>query len=146
MQHVEYFASSPLLSLVPLLLNQFFINVLFHIFKFIRVEEKAEAQAEGRKGIRAAMFDEYASEAENDISCLAGSFLLVQSIRYAQVGRLPNMVGELLDTPWSCVYMLYWTALVLVVLSVLLIVLKSRCEFEDGSFQARYMRVFSGMS
>jgi len=59
---------------------------------------------------------------------------------------LPNMVGELLDTPWSCVYMLYWTALVLVVLSALLIVLKSRCEFEDGSFQARYMRVFSGMS
>merc|ERR1719230_815223 len=56
------------------------------------------------------------------------------------------MVGELIDTPWSGIYALYATGVVLVILSVTFIVIKSRCEFEEESYAARALRICAGMS
>jgi len=107
---------------------------------------KAQAQGAGRKGIRAALFDEEVTDSENDISCLAGSFLLIQSIRFFQVGELPTMVGELDSTPWACIYSLYGIGCALVCISVLLIVLRSRVETEESSCVGRLLKILTGMS
>lgn len=145
MQHLDMFSSGPLMSLVPLVLNQLFINVLFVVFDTIRDALHARAQSEGRKGIRGAMYDEFATEAENDISCLAGSYILVQSIRYVQVGKLPTMIGELEDTPWSCVYALYGAGVLLVAISVILLVIRARLELDESSRCARFLKVLAGV-
>merc|ERR1719174_363793 len=57
MQHLEFFAKSPCMSLIPLFLNQLCINILFVFFKCIREGIKAQAASAGRAGVRAAMFD-----------------------------------------------------------------------------------------
>jgi len=146
MQHLEFFSRNPLMSLLPMFINQMFINVLFVVSQCIRGIVKASAQGAGRKGLRAALFDEEVTEAENDISCLAGSFLLIQSIRFFQVGELPTMVGELDSTPWACIYSLYGIGCALVCVSVLLIVLRSRVEAGESSCLDRLLKILTGMS
>lgn len=146
MQHLEFFSGHPVKSLLPMFINQLFINALFVVAQCIRGILKAQAQGAGRKGIRAALFDEEVTEAENDISCLAGSFLLIQSVRFFQVGELPTMVGELESTPWPCIYSLYGIGCALVCISILLIVLRSRVEYGESSCMGRLLKILTGMS
>jgi hypothetical protein len=146
MQQVEIFATSPVMSVVPVLLNQLFINCLFAVCKVMRDRLQAQAVAEGRKGLRAEIFDDKVTESENDVSCLAGSYLMVRSLRYLQVGIMPNMEGEIEEgVPWSCVFQLYGSGVVLVILSVLVIVIKSKSEFEEESTGARLCNILGGM-
>lgn len=156
MQHLEFFGSKWYLSLAPLFINQIFIICLFTGFKKMRTAMNAEAIKAGRAGKRAAMFDEEVMDSENDISSLAGSYLLVASIRYALIGIQPNMLGEIEgETPWHSVYALYSVGLVLTCLGVLLILIKSRmtaavtseaeaAEIEESP-TIRALNIMSGM-
>jgi hypothetical protein len=150
LQHLPVFAGSPLMTILPLFINQGFILGLFAFFKKVRDRLNAEAIAAGRAGKRAQMFDEETIDAENDISCLAGSYLLVQTLRYAQVGKLPNMEGEIEgDTPWDKVYTLYCTGAVLSAASVLIILGRSKViktEEDAESYMARFLNIVIGMN
>merc|ERR1719235_914678 len=95
MQQLPVFRASPVMSLLPLLINQTFIVIQFSIFKKLREWQQSAAKAAGKQGVRARMFNEEVMESENDISCLGGSYLLTQSIRYFQVGKLPTKTGEM---------------------------------------------------
>jgi len=155
MAHLEVFSGSPVLSLIPVLINQSFIALLFNIFKCLRKMLHQSAKAKGGAGIRAAMFNEEVMESENDISCLAGSYLIISSLRYALVGELPSMVGEIEgETPWNSVWILYAAGFFLLLTSVLLIVIKAMTkkegakgeeEEEEESMAQRVLTVITGM-
>eukprot|EP00932_Pfiesteria_piscicida_P007875 SRR837773.18099.p2 GENE.SRR837773.18099~~SRR837773.18099.p2 ORF type:complete len:314 (-),score=129.97 SRR837773.18099:159-1100(-) len=59
----------------------------------MRSKLRKDAQVSGRKGLRAKMVHEITSEAENDILALAISFNVVQALRFAITGKLPNEEG-----------------------------------------------------
>jgi len=132
MQHLEIFSNSWYMSLVPVVLCQLFIMSMFFCFGQIRGQILAEAMKAGRAGMRAAMFDEEVMDSENDILCLAGSYQLVSSLRFAMVGVQPNMVGEIEGgSPWQCVYGLYIAGLIMTALSVAIILLRPKLVVEE---------------
>jgi hypothetical protein len=126
MAHLEVFASSPMMTLIPLVINQLITAGMFTIFKYLRDALASQREAAGGAGVRAKMFDEEVVESENDILCLAGSYLMISSSRFFLVGALPSMLGEIEEeTPWSSIYSLYVLGLALSLGSAGLIVLKS---------------------
>jgi hypothetical protein len=146
LQHSVYFASSPAMSLMPLFINQLFIHIIFGVFKALRNAVSQQAAAEGRQGLRAALFEEYASHSENEVSCLGCSFLLVQSLRYWQMGELPSMIGHVEGTPWSCICALMISGVVMITISVVLILIKSRYDVDESSFFGRFWQILIGSS
>jgi hypothetical protein len=155
MAHMEPFATSPMLSLIPLFINQIFISLLFSGFNVLRKWLHASKKKAGQAGLRASLFNREVMESENDILCLAGSYLLVSSLRYQLVGDLPSMVGEIsAPTPWNSVYILYAAGFLLSATSILLIIIQgmakrpgqsSEEEEEDESVGGRVLNVAIGM-
>jgi len=110
MQQLETFKTSPIMVFLPAILNQAFLVVVFYAFSVVRARKIKEAAAKGRAGLRAKMCHEEVTEAENDISSLALSFLITQAIRFAVSGQRPNEEG--LEEPevkhgYNCVFILY---------------------------------------
>lgn len=93
MQQLPMFASSAWTALLPIFVIQLIILAVYELFGIMRWQSLAAAKLEGRAGRRAKLFHEEVFEAENDISGLAFSFLIVQVIRYALTGVLPNEEG-----------------------------------------------------
>lgn len=127
MQQMPMFRTSPLMTLVPIVINQAFVYSFLGIFNYFRESARQKAEQEGRKGIRATLFDEEAEEAENDISALGISFLLVQSVRYHVGGVLPAMNGLVTVTHnhTYCLY-LFGIAVLFLVYSVLFVMVKDK--------------------
>jgi len=150
MQHLPGFNSGPLTTLIPIFVNQAFIVSLFAIFKQARDYLNAEAIRAGRPGRRAAMFSEEVMDSENDISCLAGSYMLVSSLRFLLAPHIqPNMLAEIAGaTPWHSVYLQYSLGLAMSVVAVIVIVIKSFVasgpEAEEGIL-ARCLNILAGM-
>lgn len=92
MQQLKVFHHWALL-LLPILIVQAIIMCSFKIFQGLRAVAKKQAKEMGRSGRRAHMMEEEVSEAENDISCLSISFLIIQVIRFSLTGILPNAEG-----------------------------------------------------
>lgn len=92
MQQLEVFHHWALL-LLPILIVQAIIMIVFKLFQLLRSLAKAHAKEQGRSGRRAKMMSEEVFEAENDISCLSVSFLIIQVIRFSLTGILPNAEG-----------------------------------------------------
>jgi len=92
MQQLKVFHHWALL-LLPIVIVQAIIMLVFKLFQGLRLVVKADAKGAGRAGRRAQMMHEEVSEAENDISCLSVSFLVVQVIRFSLTGILPNHEG-----------------------------------------------------
>mmetsp|Transcript_130370 Transcript_130370/g.260054 ORF Transcript_130370/g.260054 Transcript_130370/m.260054 type:complete len:714 (+) Transcript_130370:62-2203(+) len=80
-------------SVLPVIIIEVVVLGVFGIFSLIRAMAKAQAKAEGRAGKRAKMMSEEVFEAENDISSLSISFLLIQVARFCLSGILPNAEG-----------------------------------------------------
>jgi len=81
---------------IPIVIVQSIIMIVFKIFKGLRhlVKEKAKKEkTKCSKMRRAAMMSEEVCEAENEISCLSISFLVIQVIRFALTGILPDPEG-----------------------------------------------------
>lgn len=146
MQHLEVFASSPIMTFLPLPLTQLFVMTLFASFKYLRDHLHSAAKAAGQAGYRAKLFDEEVIEAENDITALVSSFLFVQSLRYFQTGRLPTMAGELEDTPWYAVRNLFISGIFMEALSIGIIVVKSISKLEKEDLGHRLLTVFGSIS
>jgi hypothetical protein len=94
MQQLEIFACYPVVSLLPIVLNQCFMLATFRAFQNIHGFLLELNVRDGIPLIRADMFDEQTIESENEISSLAGSFMLVQALRFVLVGKLPSLRGE----------------------------------------------------
>eukprot|EP00403_Amphidinium_massartii_P037603 CAMPEP_0178437998 /NCGR_PEP_ID=MMETSP0689_2-20121128/35317_1 /TAXON_ID=160604 /ORGANISM="Amphidinium massartii, Strain CS-259" /LENGTH=694 /DNA_ID=CAMNT_0020060289 /DNA_START=26 /DNA_END=2110 /DNA_ORIENTATION=- len=96
------------------------------------------------------MYEEAAMEAENDISSLAGSFLLVQVVRYVLTGELPDMAGVNRVLPDDLgVDELHLIGMVFACLSVVLILITPKLGLEEDSHAGRVMEVLTsgaGMS
>jgi len=88
------FSGNVWLSLVPIFINQVFVQFLYACFKKCRGRMMKLAKSLGRTGVRVKMFDEQVQESENDVSSLAWSFLNVQALKFHLVGKLPTMTGE----------------------------------------------------
>jgi hypothetical protein len=87
---------------------------------FRHVHGKGAAAAAGKAGKRAKLADEETEEAENDISSLSMSFLMVQVVRFALTGILPNEEGlEFPELPHTGqqIGMIYGAGLVFAALS-----------------------------
>merc|ERR1712232_205601 len=120
MQHMVFFRSNAILVFIPVGLTQLMIVSVFHIAGALRDMNKQAALAAGRAGRRMQMMMEEVEEAENDISSLAMSFLIVQAIRMVITGTLPNVEGiEEPEIPHSHTQIgcLYGVGIVFLVLS-----------------------------
>lgn len=93
MQQLEVFRTSPLLSLIPVIVTQILVMAVFHIFGALRQMGHQAALQAGGQGRRMRMMMEELEDAENDILSMAMSFLTVQVVRFAIVGSLPNVEG-----------------------------------------------------
>mmetsp|Transcript_107035 Transcript_107035/g.299606 ORF Transcript_107035/g.299606 Transcript_107035/m.299606 type:complete len:518 (-) Transcript_107035:258-1811(-) len=93
MQGSSLFCSSPLLTLLPIGIITVLLLGGFQASNVMRNKLKKEAQAENRKGVRAALVQEACDEAEVDILALVLSFLLVQTLRFSITAKLPNEEG-----------------------------------------------------
>jgi len=92
MQQDEIFAASPHRSWIPVFINAVAILIVFHIFGMIRTAYMEKFK--GKQGAnRAALMQEAAFEAENDISSLSISFLTVQVLRFYLTMELPDEEG-----------------------------------------------------
>eukprot|EP00929_Paragymnodinium_shiwhaense_P008781 TRINITY_DN11276_c0_g1_i1.p1 TRINITY_DN11276_c0_g1~~TRINITY_DN11276_c0_g1_i1.p1 ORF type:complete len:627 (+),score=130.54 TRINITY_DN11276_c0_g1_i1:238-1881(+) len=114
MQQLEPFCSSPLFVLIPAAVTLGFNCLVFAMTGPIRTSLEKAALAKGKKGLRAKLFHEKVSEAENDICCISLSFLIVQAVRFKISGVLPNAEG--LEEPefphdLSCSLKLYGSGL-----------------------------------
>jgi len=120
MQHLEVFTSSPLMALIPVLINEFFIMLWYNALGTIRhkiVEDAKKADMHAQ----AEMFAENVHECQNDISALAYSFLFVQVLRFKLVGMMPTMTGNTELPSMQIIGLLYLSGLVCFIVSVLLI-------------------------
>jgi len=124
MQQLECFRGNAWRSLIPTVLILFFILVVFKCLDMVREQMFKAAKEQGLTGRRAKLFDEEVDEAENDVSSLAASFLIVQSIRFAVTGVLPDEEGEEKGEQlhhYSCILALYGTGLLSAVMACALV-------------------------
>jgi MFS family permease len=118
-------------SVIPVIIIQVVVLGVFGIFGFVRSLAKQQAKAEGRAGKRAKMMSEEVFEAENDISSLSISFLLIQVTRFCLSDILPNHEGiEPEETKhlhsWKQVIFLFGTGLACAIIASLLVVAKAK--------------------
>jgi hypothetical protein len=73
--------------------SNLFIYGVFQLSKRYRQYQLSKARAAHRKGLRAKLYDEAVTEAENDLLSLSLSFLCVSAIRFTISGRLPDQEG-----------------------------------------------------
>lgn len=118
-----------IMTAIPIIITQAVIMVVFGIFGAVRERAKRQAVAEGRAGRRAKMMSEEVFEAENDISSLSMSFLMIQVARYCLSGSLPNPEGlEEPELPHSVgnIVALYVIGLACAALACVLVVVTSK--------------------
>jgi len=105
------------------------ILLVFKCLGMARDQMFKAAREQGRAGKRAKLYDAEVDEAENDISSLAVSFLIVQSIRFAVTGFLPNEEGEEEGAGlhhYTCVLALYGIGLLFACMACVLVVILAK--------------------
>lgn len=143
LQHQMYFAGSPASCLLAVICNQVGLLALFQVVDWVRQVREDETDRDNRD----AWFDEEVVDAENDISGLAVSFLLVQVLRFSLSGVLPNVEG--LEEPEKahsllCILGLFCSGMLLAVLSVSLVGAESwipQASKQNRSVLQRSLRV-----
>lgn len=131
MQHLPIFRQSPLMCVIPVFINQIVIYALMYLFDRCREYEKLQAIHEQRSGLRARLFDEEVQEAEDDISAMGFSFLLVQAVRFKVTGSLPGIVGlphPDVAQPWHVPVALYGIGVLFGVVAVACALAKSSLQ------------------
>jgi len=125
-QQLPFFAATPLRSFTVVLLAFLILHGLAQITDEIR---ERTALGDGHRSREEALWDAEVEEAEDDVIGLCGSFLTVQSIRFAIGQRLPDLNGNLPGVPShaECLVLLV-TAAVAVVGVVALVPLRLRLE------------------
>jgi len=87
LQHVSPFVDSAAFSWLAVVLSALFLLLLFSLTAaFFSRGDKSESEAQ-------KLYREEGLDAEDDIFCLAVSFLAVQSVRFTISGRLPSKLG-----------------------------------------------------
>lgn len=97
-------------------------GVLFVVYAITnRARARAAVGDDGIEDEAEILWDEETAETEDDVIGLAMSFLLVQAVRQAIVGTLPNMEGEYegLEIPSQAAFMLFVTGLLCIFVVVL---------------------------
>jgi heme/copper-type cytochrome/quinol oxidase subunit 2 len=125
MQQLPWFRVNAWRSLIPTIIILIVILLVFKLLGMARDQMFKAAREQGRAGKRAKLYDAEVDEAENDISSLSVSFLIVQSIRYAVTGVLPNAEGEELAGGlhhYSCTLTLYGIGLLFALMACALVV------------------------
>jgi len=90
LMHMPWFSFSWPMCAVSVFLNQVFLYLLFRLAAVMR---KHSSGLDGTHDLRDHIYDEEVHDAENDISGLSISFLLVQVMRFAISGVLPESSG-----------------------------------------------------
>ena len=91
MQQSPHFSSSPLTSVLVVPLAFLGLWVLFRMSDLVR---QRIIYSDGQQDASEIVWDTETKEGENDVMALTCSFLLVQSIRFAILGALPNIHGK----------------------------------------------------
>lgn len=94
-QQNEIFKESVLMSLLPVPIGAAILGVLFGITGFIRT--KVALNDDDVVDDFEEFFEEESQDTENDVFGLSLSFIIVQSLRYAIGGALPNQEGIEVD-------------------------------------------------
>lgn len=89
LQEVEVFSATPLMAVLPGIIMFFILQGVFFLARVFR--QKAMDRSDK---LRVGLCNETVVEAENDVSSLSLSFLVVQALRFAVGGVLPNAEGE----------------------------------------------------
>jgi len=129
MQQLEWFRVNAWRSLLPTVIILIIILLVFKCLGMARDQMFKAAREQGRAGKRAKLYDAEVDEAENDISSLAVSFLIVQSIRFAVTGFLPNEEGEEEGAGlhhYTCVLALYGIGLLFACMACVLVVILAK--------------------
>jgi len=129
MQQLEWFRVNAWRSLIPTVIILTIILLVFKCLGMARDKMFKAAREQGRAGKRAKLYDAEVDEAENDVSSLSVSFLIVQSIRFAVTGILPNEEGE--EEPvvlhhYSCILALYGIGLLFACMACILVVVLAK--------------------
>eukprot|EP00931_Biecheleriopsis_adriatica_P091319 TRINITY_DN65205_c0_g1_i1.p1 TRINITY_DN65205_c0_g1~~TRINITY_DN65205_c0_g1_i1.p1 ORF type:complete len:557 (-),score=99.66 TRINITY_DN65205_c0_g1_i1:31-1461(-) len=136
LQHTEAFSQSPLTSLFPVCVTAVMSQVYFWLSDKYRRYHKLEALKAGRQGRRAKMCEAYVVDAENDITALSISFLLLQVIRFKLAGDLPDAEGiERPEKSHGVLYVatMYGFGTVLGFMAMSLAVVTSKCATAEGA-------------
>jgi len=92
LQNISVFRTSPLMTLIPVIVTQVFLYFVFSMSHNFR-GNIMKGLSKGKEMKRARLCHENVVEAENDVSSLTLSFLGIQAARYAVGGVLPNAEG-----------------------------------------------------
>jgi len=91
-QHLSWFAASPLQSLIVVLLAYILLSFIFKGVNYVR---DLVINADGGADEMEKLWQEQSLDAENDVIGLACSFVLLQSTRFALFGSLPDLDGTM---------------------------------------------------
>jgi len=91
LQQDEWFKQNPLCSLLTVVLAALWLGCLGLAWRFIR---HRIVYSDNIIELREKMWIKATVEAENDVMAMALSFLLVQVLRFAIVGRIPDAEGQ----------------------------------------------------
>lgn len=92
LQHSEFFRDNWIFSLLSVVLNVLFLLLIFWISARLRPRGD-ESDADSEEAAPVDLWNNHAIEAEDELFCLAISFLLVQALRFQVTGILPTKAG-----------------------------------------------------
>eukprot|EP00928_Gymnodinium_smaydae_P095339 TRINITY_DN8185_c0_g2_i2.p1 TRINITY_DN8185_c0_g2~~TRINITY_DN8185_c0_g2_i2.p1 ORF type:complete len:604 (-),score=32.29 TRINITY_DN8185_c0_g2_i2:203-1978(-) len=144
LQHLEIFSGTATMTLVAAGVHGVILFILLAFFdhgrSFLARTDDERANS---------LWLERAREAEDDIASLSMSFIVIQGIRYAMSGVLPNVEGleePQLTHPFLCSVGLAGVAMASATVVVLTLWVVSKCRFEPKSTLKRFLLIFQAIA
>ncbi|CAJ1378470.1 unnamed protein product [Effrenium voratum] len=126
LQELEVFRTNAFMAITPAFVNQALLQLLFLSFAKLRTKPMTDAMTKHKDsgGARKVVLcHETVIEAENDVSSLSMSYLLVQGLRFAVSGVMPNAEG--MEEPpvihsWSVIGIFFACSIVAAIASIVI--------------------------